>query len=201
MSGLGKTFWARKLSSIGYTCFCCDDMITEKLLSTLTRPDETVMGLGEWMGLPNSPGYKDREAQYLSYEIQVLKEIIGFLGERSDDPNEKIVIDTTGSVIYTGNDMMETLRRYTMIIHLATTPEVYEKMLKAYLERPRPVLWGAVFNKVPKETDVEALARCYPELLLFREKLYLRYADVSVSYYLHIRDELSAEAFLEQCRS
>ncbi len=196
MSGLGKSYWSKKLEAAGVKRFCCDDAITRKLDGTLRRPDGTRMDLGEWMGFPFTPGYKTRERIYLQKEGEVLKEIFDYMKHRSA-PGENVVVDTTGSVIYTGHELIRTLRRLTRVVHLQTTPSAIQKMLDAYLAAPRPVIWGEVFVKQAGETNEASLGRCYPSLLSFREALYRRWADASIDYDTHIRRDLSAEAFLE----
>ena len=52
MSGLGKSYWSKKLEEAGVKRFCCDEEITRKLQKALTRPDGSRMDLGEWMGFP-----------------------------------------------------------------------------------------------------------------------------------------------------
>lgn len=183
MSGSGKSSWSEKLSGIGFRHLCCDDLITQKLALELKGPDGAPMELGEWMGFPYEPYYQERESKYLAYEIEVLIQLIEFLEKVENRSEKKIVIDTTGSVIYTGEDLLKRLRRCTTIVHFATPPEVQDKMLKAYLNNRRPVLWREIFSKMPNETNDDALARCYPKLLIARERLYERYADVTIDYY------------------
>jgi shikimate kinase len=183
MSGSGKSTWSKKLSGLGFRHFCCDDLITKKLAPELTRPDGTIMELGEWMGFPYESQYKERESKYLAYEIQVLTEILGHVENSENLAEENIVVDTTGSVIYSGKEILSRLRRCTMVVHLSTPREVQELMLKAYLANKRPVLWRDFFRKEPNEANEAALARCYPRLLSSRERLYKQNADVTIDYY------------------
>lgn len=183
MSGSGKSTWSKKLSDLGFRRFCCDDLITKKLTPELTRPDGTIMELGEWMGFPYKSQYKKRESKYLAYEIQVLTEILDYLESGENLAEENIVLDTTGSVIYAGEEILRRLRRCTIVVHLSTPPEVQELMLKAYLANKRPVLWRDFFRKEPNETNEAALARCYPRLLFSRERLYEQNGDVVIDYY------------------
>lgn len=196
MSGLGKSYWSKKLEGAGFRRFCCDDMITRKLDGVLTRPDGTPMDLGEWMGFPYTPGYRSRERTYLQKEAEVLKEIFDHIRRRSSDEN--VVVDTTGSVIYTGHELVRTLRRLTRMVHLRTTPSAIQEMLSAYLASPRPVIWGEIYTRREGESNEASLGRCYPSLLSYREALYRRWADISVEYETHIRKDLTAEAFLER---
>ena len=183
MAGSGKSYWSMKLVEHGFRRFCCDDLIAAKLDPELTRPDRTTMELGQWMGFPYEPHYRERESKYLAYEIEVLTEILEYLESRKSNPEEKIVLDTTGSVIYTGERILRRLRRYTTIIYLSIPPEVRGQLLKAYVSNPHPMLWRNMFGKEPDETEQEALARCYPRLVVARERLYEDYANVTIDYY------------------
>jgi len=183
MAGSGKSYWSMKLVEHGFRRFCCDDLIAAKLDPELTRPDGTTIELGQWMGFPYEPHYRERESKYLAYEIEVLTEILEYLESRKSNPEEKIVLDTTGSVIYTGERILRRLRRYTTVIYLSIPPEVRGQMLKAYVSNPHPMLWRNVFSKDPDETEQEALARCYPRLVVARERLYEHYANLSIDYY------------------
>jgi shikimate kinase len=173
-------------------------MIARNLSAELTRADGTVMALGEWMGFPYEPHYKEREARYLTYEVRVLDEILGYLADSARDPVENIIVDTTGSVIYTEETALEKLCLHTTIVHFSTPPEVQERMLHVYKAQPRPILWRDVFNKEPDETDEEALARCYPELLSSRERWYKKYADVTIDYYTRNQDSFGVNDFLRE---
>lgn len=187
MSGSGKSYWSKRLVELGFRRYCCDELISTKLAKELTRSDGTVQGLGEWMGYPYEPHYKEHEKKYLSCEMEVLNEILSGLECHENNLNDNIVVDTTGSVIYTGGNILEKLRRFTTVVHLSTPTDVKELMLEVYVANPRPVLWRDFFNKKPNETNEHALARCYPRLLSTREQLYEQYSDITISY--HIRNE------------
>jgi len=181
-----------KLAELGFRRFCCDDLIAEKLAPELRLANGTSRGLAEWMGFPYEPHYHERESRYLAFEIESLNEILGDIESCESNTGERMVIDTTGSVIYTGDKILTRLRRCTTVVHLSTPPELKERMLQSYVAQPRPVLWRDVFSRKPGETNDEALARCYPRLLFARERLYGRYADVSVDY--HKRNAASFDA-------
>jgi len=183
MSGSGKSLWSAKLSETGFRRFCCDDLISERLASELIRPDGSIMGLGDWMGFPYESRYREREARYLVCEIEVLNEILQYLESGDKDDEKDIVVDTTGSVIYTGEDILKRLRQCTTVVHLSTPFEVQKLMLNAYIANQRPVLWRNFFAKETGETNETALARCYQRLLSSREQLYEQHADVTIDYY------------------
>ena len=198
MSGSGKSTWAGRLAGSGFKVFRCDDLIAEKLSNELKKPDGTITEVGEWMGFPYEPTYAKREEQYLYFEKKVLSEILEEIETAGMRANGRFVIDTTGSVIYTGADILGVLCRMTKIVHLATPPEVQELMLKAYLSNRRPVLWRDYFNPKSYESHDEALARCYPKLLTGREGLYTRYADVTLDYAEHSSNDFNVNEFLNK---
>jgi shikimate kinase len=201
MSGSGKSLWSAKLSAVGFRHFCCDDLISEALSSELTRPDGSLMELGEWMGLPCESGYEAREATYLTREIEVLRRIVEYLESGSGAIEKDIVVDTTGSVIYTGENLLKRLRRSTTVIHLATPPEIQERMFESYVADKRPILWRGLFAKAPGETTKAALARCYRELLSARERLYEQHADVTIDRQRFSQRGFGIDDFLQMARS
>jgi hypothetical protein len=182
MSGSGKSFWSSKLSEFGFNRFCCDELITARLSSELRRKDGTGMELGEWMGFPFDPGYETREARYLSCEVDVLAGVLDRLENSDAEARENIVIDTTGSVIYTGEALLKRLKSLTTMVHFTSPPPAREEMLMEYMARPRPVLWRGLFSRQPGEKEEDALRRCYELLLNSRELLYQDLADVELDY-------------------
>lgn len=200
MSGSGKSDWSAKLSVYGFRRICCDELIAARLSQELERPDGTTRGLGEWMGFPYERNYQDREAQYLAWEMRVVAEIVGLLESNGNDPGENVVVDTTGSIIYAGDRIISALRGLTTMVYFPVPSEVQAQMLKQYMATPRPVLWRGLFRKSPGETNEQALARCYPDLLRSRETLYQRYADVSINYYKRNQEGFGVEEFLREIR-
>lgn len=182
MAGSGKSYWSRKLAEHGFRYFCCDDLIAAKLAPELARPDGTTMRMAKWMGFPYEPHYRERESKYVTYEKEVLTEILGYLESRENNPEENIVVDTTGSAIYAGEEILTRLRRYTTIVYLSTPPELHGRLLEAYISKPHPMVWRDAFSKELNETNDNALARCYPKLVSAREQLYERYAQVTIDY-------------------
>ncbi len=199
MSGSGKSHWSSGLAELGFLRFCCDELIADKLAAELIRSDGTALDLGEWMGFPYEPLYKERESRYLACEIEVIREILNYLS--ASNSGQKVVVDTTGSVIYTGKDMLERLKSSSTVVHLATPPEIKERMLRVYLDQPRPVLWRDMFSKKHGETNEEALARCYPRLLFSRQRLYEEYADVTIDYYARNQEGFGVKEFLREIQS
>lgn len=196
MSGTGKSHWSMKMSEFGFRRFCCDDLITEKLVSELKRSDGTSMDLGEWMGFPFDPGYEEREARYLACEMEVLGEVLDWI-EKNAQNAENIVIDTTGSVIYTGDVLLKRMKALTRVVHFVTPVEVRDALLQKYVAKPRPVLWRGLFNRGAGESVEDALKRCYYGLLNIREELYCTLADVKVDFFTRRDPEFSIPDFLD----
>ena len=148
------------------------------------------------MGFPYERDYKRRESQYLNCEIEVLHEILEHLERTKNATGENIVVDTTGSVVYAGEDILGKLPRYTTVVYLPVPSEVREGLLKAYISKPHPMLWRDAFSKAPGETNEKSLARGYPRLLSSRERLYARYADVKIEYYRRHEESFGVRDFL-----
>ena len=197
MSGSGKSHWSAKLVECGFRRFCCDDLIEKKLRPHLLQLDGTMIDVGQWMGFPYEPHYEERAATYLDYEVEILTEII----EQIKDLDKDVVVDTTGSFIYTGEAIINRLRQHTIMVHLMTPPEVRDEMLDRYLDNQRPVVWNSIFHQEPGESNQTAVARCYPALLASRERLYTQYADVEIDFYSRHRDDFTIDDFLRQVQT
>src|SRR5580704_3841873 len=131
MSGSGKTFWAKRLAASGHPSISCDDGIEERLREHLAADGHTgINGVAAWMGWPDSATYAQREADYLAAEIAGLNELLNDL-ER--DPRRELILDTTGSVIYTGNNVLMRLRRQMTVVYLAASAEEQQLLIERYL--------------------------------------------------------------------
>jgi shikimate kinase len=170
MSGAGKTFWTKKLAAEGWTAISCDDCIEQKLASRLAAGGHAgINGVAAWMGWPDNPKYAEREAQYLEEEIHTLGEALTGLERDSD---KSVVLDTTGSVIYAGNNLLLRLRRRMTVVYLAASAEEQQLLIERYLSDPKPVLWRGAFKPKTGETPRETVARCYPMLMSARRQSY-----------------------------
>jgi hypothetical protein len=129
------------------------------------------------MGWPDSPTYSEREAQYLSEEIAVLDEVLSGL---ESDPKRELVLDTTGSVISTGNHTLHRLRRQMTVVYLAACSEEVQLLIQRYLQDPKPVLWQGAFRPHPGETPHQTVVRCYPVLIAARRQSYEALAHLTL---------------------
>jgi hypothetical protein len=199
MSGAGKTFWTKKLAAEGFAAISCDDRIEEKLAPRLARHGHAgINGVAAWMGWPDSAQYAEREAQYLEEEIHTLGEVLNSLERETEKP---LVLDTTGSVIYTGNNLLLRMRRRMTVVYLAASAEEQELLVERYLSDPKPVLWRGAFQPKKGETPRETVARCYPLLISARRQSYEALAHCTLKV-AELRDPaLDAAAFLSKIRA
>jgi len=179
MSGAGKSHWTKNLAAHGCPAVCCDDEIEFRLAPALQSGGYTgINGVAAWMGWPDSPTYAEREAQYLAEEIATLDQVLSDLEKH---PQRELVLDTTGSVIYTGNNILLRLRRQMTVICIAASADEQQLLIQRYLQDPKPVLWRGAFQPRPGETPHDTVARCYPALIAARRQSYEALAHLKVA--------------------
>jgi shikimate kinase len=195
MSGAGKSHWAQKLAAAGFRVIGIDDRIERKLAPELAAGGYCgIGGVAAWMGWPNEPAHREREKKYLESEVKSMGEV---LDEIQASGEEGTILDTTGSVVYTGEEICRRMQSLTTVVYLEA-PRAEEGLLIArYLSDPKPVLWGDQFILRPGESTQDAIARCYPQLIAHRKKLYESYAHRTVSMDLLHNVNLNARGFLE----
>lgn len=179
MSGSGKSHWVKNLNALGCPTVCCDDQIEARLAPTLKAGGyEGINGVAAWMGWPDSPTYPERESEYLREEIATLDQQLTMLEK---DPRHELVIDTTGSVICTGNHILHRLRKLTTVVYLAASGEEVQLLIQRYLRDPKPVLWQGVFQQRIGETPQDTVVRCYPLLIAARRRSYEALAHITLA--------------------
>jgi shikimate kinase len=198
MSGSGKTFWSNRLARSGYRVISGDDQIEQKLSPELNLAGHRgIAGVAAWMGWPDSASYREREKKYLRCEIEVMKEILRELEAAGD---EKIVVDSTGSVVYTGDETCRRLQQLATVIYLEASPTEQATLIERYLRDPKPVLWGEHFAAGASETPRETAARCYPQLIEHRRKFYEQYAHLILPIATLGNQNLSSNDFINIIR-
>jgi shikimate kinase len=148
-----------------------------------------------WVGFPYEETHAERAKLYFETEIEVMQEIVDLLSKTDRQTN--IVIDTSGSAIYTPPSLMEKLSQLTKMIYLAVTPEMINMMLNKYLQKPVAVLWNGMFEQREGETITKSFARCYPKLLSSREDLYRKYSHQIIGPEIHRSSSLTVQSFIE----
>lgn len=176
MSGVGKSFWSRRLArDRGFVVHDCDAEIGARLSAIVTADpgEKPVHALGRWMGMPWTSGYAEREARYLALEETVTREAL-------DAARSGHVVDTTGSVIYLPDDLLASMRARCRVVYLRTPEARRDAMLKRYLEEPKPVVWAGAFHAREGQPPLEALPAAYAELLAIRDRKYAALAHVTL---------------------
>src|SRR5450432_1602836 len=204
MSGAGKSYWARHLAAAQYQAISSDDQIEQRLSSSLQQGDfRGINGVAAWMGWPDSPTYAERESQYLSAEIASVDEVLTGLEK---NPAGGLILDTTGSVIHVGNNLLFRMRKLMTVVYLAASAEEQQLLIQRYLSDPKPVLWRGAFQARTGESPRDTVARCYPALLGARRQSYEALAHLTLPVAeLHelaaaaeSRGESPGEAFLKR---
>ena len=199
MSGSGKTFWTKRLAETGRPSISCDDRIEQRLATRLAAGGYAgINGVAAWMGWPDSPTYAGREADYLAEEIHTLDEVLTALEK---DRKQELILDTTGSVLYTGNNLLMRLRRQMTIVYLAASAEEQQLLIERYLNDPKPVLWRGAFQPKSGESPRETVARCYPALIAARRQSYEALAHYTLRVAMLRDGSLDAAAFLKMIQS
>jgi hypothetical protein len=134
----------------------------------------------------------------LAEEIHTLDEI---LTELEKQPEKSLVLDTTGSVIYTGNNVLMRLRRHMTIVHLAASAAEQQLLIERYLNDPKPVLWRGAFQPKRGEAPKETVARCYPVLISARRQSYEALAHCTLEVAALRHASLDAPTFLKMIQS
>lgn len=179
-SGVGKSFWSLQLERIGFKRICCDDLIERELIGELKGFSQTgIKTVADWMGQPYRAGYAQRQQRYLKAERTVMQKVIKKL---SVQRQSLLVIDTTGSVIYTGSTICHALQRLSQVVYIEPSVRVQRQMLQRYLLDPKPVIWGDQFRHQRGQTDLQVIRACYPKLLHYRAQQYKKYAAIILPY-------------------
>jgi shikimate kinase len=196
MSGAGKSYWAQKLATAGFGVIGIDDRIEKKVAPELASAGVPggIGGVAAWMGWPDQPSYHEHAKKYLECEVQAMNEA---LDEIQSSTGTGTILDTTGSVVYTGEEICRRMQTLTTVVYLEATAAEEELLIVRYLSDPKPVLWGEQFAPQPGESARETVARCYPRLIAHRKKLYERYAHRILSMDSLRNAQLDARGLLE----
>ena len=196
MSNIGKSHWAERLAAeAGFEWVDCDLMIEHKLEVQLKKFNHKgIEGVAEWMGHPFDPQYPETSRQYIDCERAVMREVIDKL--RTSPPDGKpLVVDTTGSMIYTGDDIVEQLGKLSRIVYLEASREHVAELFSRYMTYPKPLIWDNIHAPRPGETPQQAMMRGYPLLLDSRARRYAELAHVTIPFEQHRR----TNAVLDVC--
>lgn len=170
MSNGGKSYRARVLrDQSDFLLYSVDDEIIRSL------GFKNMGEISTWMGYPSSPGFAEREAQYLELEGAFTKQVAMKTHGRN------LVFDTTGSVAQLDKKVLEALEEHTLIVHLDVGEDALPILIERFFKEPKPVAWGEFFTMQPGESEEAALRRSYPTLLNERLARYRALAHINIS--------------------
>lgn len=191
MSGSGKTYWSKKLTNkFNLIHVEFDELIgSSKELANLIKDfpgRNSAEKQGNYFGKVWNKDYKSKEARYLPIERRLMS--------KKYAPGS--VLDLTGSAIYHPLQL-EKITKTGLAICLKTSKKAQNKMFEIFIKNPKPICWNNLFKKRKGESNEQALKRCYPMLLEYRERVYERYADVKLPFEVH-KNLKNAEEFIEE---
>lgn len=199
MSGIGKSYWSNKLEQHGFIRFGCDDLISEHIAKKLGYRNAAEFDMHAWVGYPDETNHTDRANEYLLAEETVLTNIINYL--EATNSQQKIVIDSTGSIIYMKSEVISRLKELTQFVYLDIAPDDLDKMLSFYMHNPVAIMWNGYFKPKPDEPRLKTFERCYPLLIQSREQKYQEIAQITVPPEVHRAQETTVEKILGYIKS
>lgn len=169
MSNIGKSYTASRLSkSHGFTLIEVDKIIWEML------GEQSMADFARWQGQPYSDGYSAREAKSIAMETDATRKAL-------TDYDGNQLLDTTGSVIYVSDDVLETLCQNWVIVHIAAQPQDLERLKSDYFNLPKPLVWRDKFIRDSSLSPDDNIRQCYPDLLASRKMSYEALADITLT--------------------
>lgn len=200
-SGCGKSHLAQLFASeLGWKHFCCDSLIEELLGPELDQSEAAgTRRVAHWLGVPSSDGFLSRQSKYLAAEQQVMEEICREISHLGSD--EQAIVDTTGSVIYMPQKILDSLRASSTLVYLRIPPADEERMYQQYILDPKPLVWLDAYSQNAGQSLAQALKTSYPVLLHQRAKSYARWAHHVIPAGFADRPTLTPRHVLEQLHS
>lgn len=169
MSNAGKSYRSRVLQNEMDFFWYEVDAHIQKQLGFSDMDD-----ISAWLSVPTSPTYAERQRLYLEAEEQCTHL------QNLDTGGRNLVFDTTGSVIYLSQETKGWLHDECLTVNIDVNEEYIEKMITKFLDHPKPVIWGDLYQPLKGESEMDTLKRCYPQLLEYRLQQYRDFAHLSV---------------------
>ena len=107
------------------------------------------------------------------------------------------MIDTTGSVIYTDEDVLKYQRQNYYIVYIEAMEDHLERLKVQYFKHPKPLVWAGHYEKLEGKTETESILECYPRLLASRGKAYMRQADTILPSTMILNPNVTIENIFE----
>lgn len=175
MSGAGKSYWTRILSNeYKYKLIDFDDIIgrSPELYNLIASYDghDTVTKVGNFLGKPWEPEFAVKEKKYLEIEKRAM----------AKSNVSGCILDLSGSAIYHPQELAK-IKKTGLTIYLQSSESDKRAMFNNYINNPKPVCWGGLFNKETFESNEIALEKCYQILLDDRAKKYEEFSDITLA--------------------
>jgi len=165
MSNIGKSYTGMRLATdYDMSLIEVDKLIWQEL------GQGSMDDFAAWQGQPYSDGYAEREAESIALETKATAKAL-----RTDARNP--LLDTTGSVIYTGADVLDTLKAQYYVVHIRASRDAVNRLKIQYFKQPKPLIWAGHYRKIDGKTPDQSILECYPDLLASRAKAYSAAAD------------------------
>lgn len=185
MSNIGKSYTAMRLATkYNFNLIEVDKLIWENL------GHDSMDAFAQWQGHPYSKGYNEREKHSISLETQATRKAL-----KTNKRNP--IIDTTGSVIYTDEDVLETISAEYYIVYIEAMEDHLERLKVQYFKQPKPLIWAGHYKKLKGKTKIESILECYPKLLTSRGKAYTKHADVTLPSTMILNPDVGIEDIYE----
>ncbi len=185
MSNIGKSYTAKRLAKqFNFSLVEIDQLIWE----TLGYSD---MGaFANWQGQPYSEGYAERETRSIELETEATLRAL-------NTGKGNVIVDTPGSVIYTGAETLRELRETHLIIYISASDARVEGLKADYFKNPKPLIWQKYFHQRVGQSSEEAILESYPALLEARSKQYEALADQTLTDDFVLDEKTSVEQIFE----
>jgi shikimate kinase len=185
MSNIGKSHSSRLLKSeLNFDSYEVDDQIQQSMSLN------DIGSSANWMGYPFDERYQKNKHTYLTLESE--KTLAAPI-----NTSQNLVLDTTGSVIYLETSVKNWLSENFIVVNFDCAENMLSTMSDNYFKHPKPVVWGESFNPKAEEEGLNALKRCYPQLLTDRTRLYRELADVTIPGEVSRSQGLSAQRLVD----
>jgi shikimate kinase len=185
MSNIGKSYTAMRLATkYDFSLIEVDKIIWENL------GHDSMDAFAEWQGHPYTDGYNNRERQSISLETEATRKALS-------TPKRNPIIDTTGSVIYTGKDVLKTLNDDYYVVYIEAMEEHIERLKIQYFKQPKPLIWAGHYEKIDGKSETESILECYPKLLASRGRAYKSHADVTLPSTMILNADVTIEDIFE----
>jgi shikimate kinase len=169
MSNIGKSYSGMRLATrYDFTLIEVDKLIREEL------GQGSMDDFAKWQGQPYSQGYAEREAKSIALENQATQRAMQAEGRNP-------LLDTTGSVIYTSDNVLAALKDSHYIVHIKAAKDAVHRLKTQYFKSPKPLIWAGHYQQIDGKTKRQSILECYPKLLKSRVKSYAELADHTVS--------------------